>query len=65
LPEIDGLVKSFTNVSFRASGPLGPTPQRAKPEIFLVHHVVNIGFLPAVEMTDSLSWTFYETITIV
>jgi hypothetical protein len=50
---IDGLVKSSTNLSFRA--------QR---EIFRQQHIENKRFLPMVEMTDSLSATFYEVIII-
>jgi hypothetical protein len=50
---IDGPVKSPANLSFRA-----------KREIFRLQHVKKIRFLPAVEMTDSLSTTFYEFIII-
>ena len=50
---IDEFVKSHKNLSFRA-----------KREIFILQPIEKIRFLPAVEMTHSMNWTFYEFITI-
>ena len=51
--KIDGFVKSSLNLSFRA-----------KREIFSPQPIENIRFLPTVEMTNSMSSTFYEFIKI-
>ena len=48
---LDGFVKSFLNLSFRA-----------KREIFSLQPIENIRFLPTVEMTNPPSSTFYESI---
>ncbi len=50
-PNTDGFVRSPIFMSFRA-----------KREIWKLEHAERKRFLPAVEMTDSLHWTFYETV---
>ena len=47
----DGLVKSPSGLSFRV-----------KREIFILQPIEKIRFLPAIEMTDPPSLTFYEFI---
>jgi len=53
VPKVDGFVKSLNSLSFRV-----------KREIFRSSHIEKIRFLPVVEMTDSLSLTFYETVKV-
>jgi hypothetical protein len=48
---LDELVKSLITMSFRA-----------KREILRAQHIETAGFLPAVEMTESVCRTFYEFI---